>query len=175
MRLSPSCRDKGRGGGDEGALCLSWLGGDPLASRNPNDSKSEEDKHKAQYITLKAKRGKEDRKAPYLAYSQKAKKPRSFLMYRLLELDVDDKVCEQVEMTLLAQVYPPAAIERCVGQSQPWASKARRVRQGTLVGLVLCVVRRALLRRPNPRLVWGQLGWQICALHSSSGHSPSDS
>src|SRR5689334_20990074 len=31
-----SCRDKGRGGVDEGALCLSWLGdADPFASHNP--------------------------------------------------------------------------------------------------------------------------------------------
>ena len=47
MRLSASCRDKGRGGVDEGALCLSWSECDHLASRNPNASKSEEDKHKA--------------------------------------------------------------------------------------------------------------------------------
>jgi hypothetical protein len=40
-------------------------------------------------------------------------------MYRLRHMDVDDKVCEQVEMTLLAQVYPTEALERCVGQSQP--------------------------------------------------------
>src|SRR5258707_4058219 len=171
MRLSPSCRDKGRGGVDEGALCLSWLGCDPLASRNPNDSKSEEDKHKAQYITLKAKRGKEDRKAPYLAYSQKAKKPRSFLMYRLRQLDVDDKVCEQVEMTLLAQVYPPAAIERCVGQSQPWASKARRVRQSTLLALVLFVIGMALWSRLNQRLVWDKLVGKLSALQDAEPQS----
>src|SRR6266849_4840633 len=30
-----SCRDKGRGGVDEGALCLSWLGCDLGALRNP--------------------------------------------------------------------------------------------------------------------------------------------
>ncbi len=75
-------------------------------------------------------------------------------MYRLRQLDVDDKVCEQVEMTLLAQVYPPAAIERCVGQSQPWASKARRVRQSTLLALVLFVIGMALWSRLNQRLVW---------------------
>ena len=27
-------------------------------------------------------------------------------MYRLREMDLDDKVCEQVDLTLLAQVYP---------------------------------------------------------------------
>src|SRR5712692_1384975 len=35
-----SCRDKGRSGVDEGALCLSSWGGDRVASRN-------QDKHKA--------------------------------------------------------------------------------------------------------------------------------
>src|SRR6266446_8560041 len=42
-----SCRDKGRGGVDEGAWCLSWLGYDHLASRNPNAWKSHHDKHQA--------------------------------------------------------------------------------------------------------------------------------
>src|SRR5229473_7409494 len=42
-----SCRDKGRSGVDEGALCLSWWGGDRLASRNPDHSSCHEDKHKA--------------------------------------------------------------------------------------------------------------------------------
>src|SRR5258708_15711706 len=31
-----SCRDKGRGGVDEGALCLSWLGCDLCAPRSPH-------------------------------------------------------------------------------------------------------------------------------------------
>ena len=42
-----SCRDKGRGGVDERALCLSSLGCDHLASRNPNESNSHQDRHKA--------------------------------------------------------------------------------------------------------------------------------
>jgi hypothetical protein len=44
---SPSCRDKGRGGVDAGALCLSSLGCNPSASRKPNESGCHEDKHKA--------------------------------------------------------------------------------------------------------------------------------
>ncbi len=35
-------------------------------------------------------------------------------MYRLREMDVDDKVCEQVSMTMLSEVYPKEVIERCV-------------------------------------------------------------
>jgi len=37
-----SCRDKGQGGVDEGAWCLSSWGCDHLASRNPNESKSDQ-------------------------------------------------------------------------------------------------------------------------------------
>src|SRR6266851_2725311 len=48
-----SCRDKGRRGVDEGALCLSWWGCDRVASRNPDHSSCHQDKHKAQYISLK--------------------------------------------------------------------------------------------------------------------------
>ena len=35
-------------------------------------------------------------------------------MYRLREMDVDDKVCEQVSLTMLSKVYPKEVIERCV-------------------------------------------------------------
>src|SRR3984893_9079943 len=44
---SSSCRDKGWGGVDEGALCLSSSGYDPFALRNPDESRSHKDKHKA--------------------------------------------------------------------------------------------------------------------------------
>jgi membrane-bound lytic murein transglycosylase MltF len=76
---------------------------------------------RANTIHLRPKGEREERKAPYLAYYQKAKQPRSFLMYRLRQKEIDDKVCEQVEIALLAQVYPSEVIQRCVGQSQPWA------------------------------------------------------
>ena len=49
-------------------------------------------------------------------------------MYRLREMEIDDKVCEQVSLTMLSEVYPQEVIKRCVEQSQPWSSKARRVR-----------------------------------------------
>src|SRR5260221_1590412 len=96
---------------------------------------------------------------------------RSFLMYRLRQMDVDDKVCEQVDMTLLAQVYPKEAIERCVGQSQPWASKARRMRQSTLLALVLLVIGMALWSRLSQRLVWDKLVGKLSALHPGEPQS----
>src|SRR5260370_8281201 len=51
--------------------------------------------------------------------------------YRLREMDVDDKVCEQVSMTMLSEVYPTDVIERCVQQSEPWSTKVRRGRLST--------------------------------------------
>ena len=55
-------------------------------------------------------------------------------MYRLREMEVDDKVCEQVSMTMLSEVYPKDVIERCVQQSEPWCTKVRRVRLSTALG-----------------------------------------
>ena len=42
-----SCRDRGKGGVDVGALCLSSFGSEPLALQNPGESCGEEDRHKA--------------------------------------------------------------------------------------------------------------------------------
>src|SRR5260221_6957298 len=92
-------------------------------------------------------------------------------MYRLRQLDVDDKVCDQVDMTLLAQVYPTEALERCVGQSQPWASKARRVGARTLLALVLFVIGMGLWSRLNQRLGWGKLVGQLTALPGAEAQS----
>ena len=92
-------------------------------------------------------------------------------MYRLRQMDVDDKVCEQVDLTLLAQVYPPEAIERCVGQSQPWASKVRRVRQSRMLALVLFVIGMALWSRLSQRQVWDKLVGKLSALHPAEPQS----
>ena len=86
-------------------------------------------------------------------------------MYRLREMDVDDKVCEQVSLTMLSQVYPKEAIERCVQASEPWASKVRRVRLSTLVTLVLFVMGMALWSRRNQCQVWQSLVGQLTELH----------
>ncbi|MDQ6659500.1 MAG: transposase domain-containing protein [Chloroflexota bacterium] len=72
-------------------------------------------------------------------------------------MDVDDKVCDHVDVTLLGQVYPKETIEQCVGQSQPWTSKRRRVRQSTLLALVWLIIGMALWSRGSQRLVWQKL------------------
>src|SRR2546421_5102351 len=92
-------------------------------------------------------------------------------MYRLRQLDVDDKVCEQVDLTLLSQVYPPEAIQRCVGQSQPWTSKVRRVRQSRMLALVLFVIGMALWSRLSQRQVWDKLVGKLSALHPAEPQS----
>ncbi len=93
-------------------------------------------------------------------------------MYRLREMDIDDKVCEQVSMTMLEGVYPKEVIERCVQQSEPWSSKVRRVRQSTALALVLFVIAMALWSRRNQCQVWQSLVGKLSDLHPGEPESP---
>ncbi len=86
-------------------------------------------------------------------------------MYRLREIDVDDKVCEQMEMTLLEQVYPQALIKRCVQESQMWSRKKRRVRQSTGETLVWFVIGMGLWSRFNQCQVWQKLVGKLSDIH----------
>ena len=86
-------------------------------------------------------------------------------MYRLRHMELDDKVCEQVSMTMLSEVYPKEVIERCVQQSEPWSSKARRVRLSTALALVLFVIAMALWSRLNQCQVWQKLVGKLSTLH----------
>src|SRR5258708_37433893 len=85
--------------------------------------------------------------------------------YRLREMDVDDKVCEQVSMTMLSEVYPTDVIERCVQQSEPWSSKVRRVRLSTALTLVVLVISMALWSRRNQCQVWQSLVGKLSDIH----------
>jgi hypothetical protein len=86
-------------------------------------------------------------------------------------MDLDDKVCEQVDLSLLKRIYPAEVIQRCVGQSEIWASKVRRVRQSTLLALVLFVIGMALWSRLNQRLVWDKLVGKRSSLHPAEPQS----
>ena len=86
-------------------------------------------------------------------------------MYRLRQMELDDKVCEQVSLTLLSAVYAPEVIERCVQQSAPWSTKARRVRASTVLSLVLFVLGMALWSRLNQCQVWQKLVGGLSHLH----------
>src|SRR5438128_1764733 len=92
-------------------------------------------------------------------------------MYRLREMDVDDKVCEQVSMTMLSEVYPREVIERCVQHSEPWSSKVRRVRLSTALTLVLFVIAMALWSRRNQCQVWNSLVSKLSDLHPTQPDS----
>ena len=92
-------------------------------------------------------------------------------MYRLREMDVTDKVCEQVSMTMLSEVYPKDVIERCVQQSEPWSTKARRVRLSTALTLMLFVIGMALWSRRNQCQVWQSLVGKLSDLHPSEPKS----
>ena len=78
-------------------------------------------------------------------------------MYRLRQMDVDDKVCEQVSMTMLSEVYPKEGIEKCVRESEPWSTKVRRVRLSTALTVVFFVMAMARFRRRNQCQVWQSL------------------
>ncbi len=92
-------------------------------------------------------------------------------MYRLRDMELDDKVCEQVSMSMLSEVYPTAVIERCVQESEPWSSKARRVRLCTALALVLLVMGMALWSRLNQCQVWHKLVGKLSALHPAEPKS----
>src|SRR6266480_2320741 len=86
-------------------------------------------------------------------------------------MTMDDKVCEQVSMTLLSEVYPQEVIERCVQSSEPWCSKVRRVRLSTALSLVLFVIALALWSRRNQCQVWNSLVSKLSDLHPAQPDS----
>jgi hypothetical protein len=92
-------------------------------------------------------------------------------MYRLRDMDRDDKVCEQVELTMLSQVYPKAVIQRSVQASQPWSEKERRAGQSTAVTPVLFVIAMALWSRLNQCQVWQKLVGKLSDLHPGEPES----
>ena len=56
-------------------------------------------------------------------------------MYRLRQMDVDDKVCEQVSPGVLERIYSTEVIEECVQASEQWIGTKRRVRQSTALAV----------------------------------------
>ena len=92
-------------------------------------------------------------------------------MYRLREMTVDDKVCEQVDRSLLQEVYPKEVVDRCVQQSAPWNSKVRRVRLSTALTLVLFVIGMALWSRRHQCQVWNSLVGVLSDLHPAEPDS----
>jgi len=92
-------------------------------------------------------------------------------MYRLRQMTMDDKVCEQVSMTMLSEIYPQEVIERCVQHSEPWNTKVRRVRLSTALSLVLFVIGMALWSRRNQCQVWNSLVGKLSDLHPAQPES----
>src|SRR5438876_4637775 len=86
-------------------------------------------------------------------------------------MTMDDKVCEQVSMTLLSEVYPQEVIERCVQSSEPWNTKVRRVRLSTALSLVLFVIALGLWSRRNQCQVWNSLVGKLSDLHPAEPDS----
>jgi hypothetical protein len=92
-------------------------------------------------------------------------------MYRLRQMDVDDKVCEQVTMTMINEIYPKEVVERCVHQSQTWSSKKRRIRKCTALALVLFLIQMGLWSRLNQVQVWQKLVGKLSDLHPAEAES----
>jgi Transposase DDE domain/Insertion element 4 transposase N-terminal len=92
-------------------------------------------------------------------------------MYSLREMTIDDKVCEQVSMTMLGEGHPQEVIERWVQQSEPWCTKARRVRLSTALSLVLFVIALGLWSRRNQCQVWNSLVGKLSELHLAQPES----
>ena len=86
-------------------------------------------------------------------------------MYRLRQMDIDDKVCEQVSPGILEKIYPKEVIERCVQESKQWTETERRVRQSTGLSLVLFVMMLGLWSRLNQQQVWQKLVGGLSDLH----------
>jgi hypothetical protein len=80
-------------------------------------------------------------------------------------MDIDDKVCEQMDVTLAEKIYPKEVIERCVQESPQWASKRRRVRQTTTYSLVWLLLGMGLWSRLNQCQVWQKLVGKLSTLH----------
>jgi hypothetical protein len=86
-------------------------------------------------------------------------------------MTVDDKVCDQVSMTMLSDVYPREVIKRCVQHSEQWCSKVRQVRLSTALTLVLFVIAMALWSRRNQCQVWHSLVGKLSDLHPAQSKS----
>src|SRR3989442_6033788 len=102
--------------------------GSPLPYTDASRGAPSYGRGKGQYISLKPKRGKNKTRKLHIWHTTRKQKEKNkeLSMYRLREMDIDDKVCEQVSMTMLSEVYPTDVIERCVQQSEPWSTKVRR-------------------------------------------------
>jgi hypothetical protein len=90
-------------------------------------------------------------------------------MFSLRQMDVDDKVCEQVDMALFEEIYPKEGIEQCVEQSASWMQKKRRRRQTNPFTLVWLLIGMGLWSRSNQSQVWKKLVGKLRYLHPKRG------
>jgi hypothetical protein len=123
------------------------------------------------YIEKPCQKGKERTRKFHVWHTVRKKTEGTFPCTGDAQMDVDDKVCEQVSPGLVERIYPKAVIEQGVQESQQWAHTQRRVRQSTGLSLVLFVMMLALWSRLNQRQVWQKLvgGREpLCQMSSSA-------
>src|SRR6266568_3978984 len=78
-------------------------------------------------------------------------------MYRVRYLEQNDKMSQQVRLSMFEQVYERALLQQCALQSVTRAQKARRVRHFTALSVLWFVLAMVLLSRLAQGRVWDKL------------------
>src|SRR5260370_4985413 len=78
-------------------------------------------------------------------------------MYRVHYLEQTDKMSQQVRLSMVEVVYPPALLSRCVQQSPKRQQKQRRLRHFTALSVLWFLLAMALCRRLSQRRVWDKM------------------
>lgn len=86
-------------------------------------------------------------------------------MYKVRQIDVDDKVSQHVNLDLFAEIYPPELIEQLVQEQRERDPKQRRVRSLVPRSLVFFLLAMVLWTRLSQANVWKKLTHKLQILH----------
>jgi hypothetical protein len=86
-------------------------------------------------------------------------------MYSLRQIDLHDKISEQVSIGVFSQIYPTNVIHTLVEQSPDVQKKQRRVRHFVPESVIWFVLMMALWTRLSQARVWDKLTHKLVELH----------
>ena len=86
-------------------------------------------------------------------------------MYSLRQIDLNDKIGQQVSIEVFTQIYPADRIESLVEQDPQVQKKQRRVRHFVPVSVVWFLLMMALWTRLAQARVWDKLTHKLAVLH----------
>jgi Insertion element 4 transposase N-terminal len=86
-------------------------------------------------------------------------------MYSLRQIDLNDKISEQVSIGVFAQIYPTNVMHPLVEQSPDVQKKERRVRHFVPESVIWFVLMMALWTRLSQARVWDKLTHKLVELH----------